>query len=163
MIEPGTEVAFGNRLGHIRVMFQIELFETDVLLRLRRAEVSTGTLDFHIVPRGVFAHAPSTLRAHLPVGRSIRGEFGYVDGAWQKGRPAGARFVVSVHDNQQILFDRTLDPLRTIEDRGRQSFMITIPSIGEPDREVVLTIAPVNDDNSWGWTYWSEFRIQEGP
>lgn len=108
-------------------------------------------------------HAPSELTFDIPAGaREFTGAYGFVPGAYTNGgNTDGAGFLVTwqIGNEEQILVERTLEPVKRLNDRGFQEFSVPLPD--RPGGQVRLRIMPGNAGNfAWDWTFWTglEFR-----
>jgi hypothetical protein len=135
------------------------------LLLLTMSEV-VETAGLSLIDEGLFAHTPTVLRLKLPAKRVVTGSFGFLDRAWQTGRPKPTTFVIASRTpggQRHVHFERTLDPIARTEDRGQQSFEVALPEAAEnssEDVEVTFETKAVAGDASWGWTYWGGLYIQ---
>lgn len=101
-------------------------------------------------------HAPSILHYTLHGGeRHLGFDYGFQEGAYRGGgQTDGARFVVELQEPGQparILFDRHLQPVATVADRGRLHAEVDLPA-PRPGSRLTLRIDPAGSD-SWDWTY----------
>lgn len=106
---------------------------------------------------GIFAHAPATLVAEVEGPRSLQGSFGYLDSAWQSGDPSPVTFLIRIRhlDGETTLFEETLNPAQSLDDRGPQAFSIELP---EGKATLVFETKGARGDNVWAWTYWGDAR-----
>jgi hypothetical protein len=106
---------------------------------------------------GIFAHAPAVLVAEVEGPRSLNGSFGYLDSAWQSGDPAPVTFSIRARhlDGETPLFEKTLNPAQSLDDRGPQAFSMELP---EGKATLVFETKGARGDNVWAWTYWGDER-----
>lgn len=121
--------------------------------------LSEGTIDNQ--PVMVF-HAPSQLIFDVPSNaHEFTGAFGYLEGAYTgENRTDGAVFYVTWRHNgeETILFERSLDPLRKLTDRGLQSFRVKLPGQGG---QLCLRVHPgAAGSYAWDWTAWTGLDFQ---
>ncbi len=112
--------------------------------------------------RVMIMHAPSQMVFQVPAGATlIRGFYGFVEGAYTKdGRTNGAVFVVQWSDgnNPVILHERYLDPLTKANDRGLQSFSVSLP---KGSGQVTMFVKPgLYDEYAFDWTGWTGIEFK---
>lgn len=106
-----------------------------------------------------FAHAPSILVRPVPA-QATRGsvQFGFVPDAYAnlKDGTEGAIFIVELHSEGTFteLARRTLDPVRSPEDRGMQTMTFMLPA-RTADAHLVLRIDP-GKNMTKDWTCWGD-------
>ncbi len=110
-------------------------------------------------------HAPGAL-TYLLNGDETRlaFDYGFLPGAYTgEGRTDGAVYLVELArpaGPREVLFRRHLEPRDRAADRGRQHAEFTLPKPGAGDR-LVLTIDPgPKGNNSWDWTYVTNFELK---
>jgi hypothetical protein len=117
--------------------------------------------------QAVFLHLPSeiVLRAE-PQHRTLRGYFGFADGAWQEeaGTP-GARFRIEWQDGNEIrvLLDRWLDPVARPADRGPQDFAVELPPTTGTGTILLRAVPGPSGSWAWGWSVWGGVELLEEP
>ncbi len=115
-----------------------------------------------------FAHAPSTIAFALPAGaKAVQGGFGFRASAYapdNKFPTDGAEFrveLVNERGERRRLFARLLQPLTEVQDRGVQSFAVSIPSGTPPGTRLEFVITPGPRDNAASdWTFWTDLRLE---
>jgi hypothetical protein len=117
--------------------------------------------EVRVIDGKLFAHPPSKIVATMRAGKALTGEIGFFDGAWRRGEPRPVTFSVSLikQGGNEVLFQRTLDPVAKPQDRGPQKFSIDLRtrSSGNPV-ELEFDTYP---GTSWGWTYWSNLHLED--
>ena len=118
--------------------------------------------EIRVIQDRLLAHAPSRIVAAMPKGRRLSGEFGFFDGAWREGSPGAVTFAISrmTPTGAQLLLEKTLDPKPNPADRGPQKFSIDLGPDG-PGGEPTELLFETRPGTSWGWTYWSQLRLEE--
>ena len=117
--------------------------------------------DVRVIAGKLLAHPPSSIVALMPPGRVLTGEIGFFDGAWQKRGPRPVTFSISqkTQGGNEILFQRTLDPVAKPGDRGPQKFSIDLGRRASNDPiELQFDTYP---GTNWGWTYWSNLHLED--
>ena len=117
--------------------------------------------EVRVIAGKLLAHPPSSIVALMPPGRVLTGEIGFFDDAWRKREPRPVTFSISqkTQGGNQILFQRTLDPVATPGDRGPQRFSIDLGRRASNDPiELQFDTYP---GTSWGWTYWSNLHLED--
>ena len=108
-------------------------------------------------------HAPSTMTFDLPKGaKTITGRFGFVPGAYTNGgKTNGAEFVVfwSNANDRVDLFQKLLDPVGYVGDRGLQYFEADLTGLTGGRIYLQIKPGPYNDF-SWDWTGWTDIEIK---
>lgn len=113
--------------------------------------------------RVMIMHAPSEMTFDVPSGADeINGYFGFVPGAYTDGgKTNGAGFtIVWDGDNGDpiVLFERYLDPVKKLNDRGVQKFHVKLP---ESRGRVRLMINPgPHNEYAFDWTGWSGIEFK---
>ncbi len=107
-------------------------------------------------------HAPSNMIFDVPAGaRSVQGDFGFVAGAYTNGgRTNGAQFTIYWTDGgeRRVLYERYLDPVSRLNDRGLQHFTANIP-VGAG--QVVMQIDPgPHGEYAYDWTGWTDIEFK---
>lgn len=110
-------------------------------------------------------HAPSVVEFVKPNrANSLSGGFGIFEGAYTEHIPGtdGAVFQVCFIDGQgksQLLFERTINPRTTPEDRGLQPLRVELPE--GIDGRIELSISTGEAGNhEFDWTYWSRLALE---
>jgi hypothetical protein len=110
-----------------------------------------------MVPEGLLAHAPKTLKVATGGRTQLDIAFGIQAGAWQgEGDTHGVCFSVVSKSAPAPLWERCLDPKRQAADRGQQIATITVPQSVE---ELLLETA-CRDGCNWDWSYWGRIAFQ---
>ena len=122
--------------------------------------LSEGEIDGK--PMMVF-HAPSELVLDLPKwGTEFTGTFGFMPGAYTGGgNTDGANFSVSwaLGTEEVVMFERYLDPVHHVSDRGLQTFKVALPT--RPGGRLLLRTDPgPRKSISWDWTAWGALTIK---
>jgi hypothetical protein len=109
--------------------------------------------------------APSVLEFVLHGGEPrVRFRYGFLPGAYREGRATdGARFVVLLRPaagTERILWDRTLEPMTRLPDRGPQSADVPLGETAAGDRLIVRVEPGAAGDNSFDWTYVSSLSLE---
>jgi hypothetical protein len=110
-----------------------------------------------------FAHAPSLLVRSVP-DRARRGSvrFGFVPDAYAdlKDGTDGAVFIVELHSNGTFteLARRTLDPVRSPEDRGLQTMTFELP-VHTAEAHLILRI-DAGKNMTKDWTCWGDPKFE---
>ncbi len=112
--------------------------------------------------RVMIMHAPSQMVFEVPAGATmVAGGFGFVTGAYLNGgRTNGAQFTVFWSDGSEnvVLYERYLDPLTRLNDRGLQTFSSKLP---RPKGYVTFRIDPgLHGEFAYDWTGWSGIEFK---
>jgi hypothetical protein len=123
----------------------------------RAIDASHGAVEVDGKTR-MLAHAPGKLTLDVPNGaRSIRGEYGFMRGAYEGGGATDGVVFRLLSDGgssgSQVLWEKWLRPLTNPQDRGILSFRVAIPD--DVRRLVLQTDAGPSGNNSWDWSVWS--------
>ena len=105
------------------------------------------------VPEGLLVHAPRKIVVPVENARSATVLFGLRNTAWDLNKTKGACFRASSQAGD-ALWERCLDPLHRVEDRGLQKATFALPP--DQTRIVLETLCATNCN--WGWTYWAGFE-----
>jgi hypothetical protein len=92
----------------------------------------------------------------------VRGQFGIIPDAYEKGRSDGARFIVELHSEGAkpvIVWERCLDPLNRSEDRGFMDLDLTLPAHGAGELVFRLSAIPGRTAN-WAWSFWTGIALE---
>ncbi|HET7536355.1 MAG TPA: hypothetical protein VFJ90_07870 [Candidatus Didemnitutus sp.] len=110
-------------------------------------------------------HAPGSMTFQLTAADTrLSFDYGFLPGAYTgEGHTDGAVYIVELvraDDSRVTVFRRHLQPLTQEDDRGRQHVDLVLPARRAGDR-LVLTIDPgPSGDNSWDWTYVTNFEVK---
>jgi hypothetical protein len=112
----------------------------------------------------IFMHPDSSLEIAIgPEERIIQGSFGIAPGAYaEPGGTDGVSFsleLVPATGPRQVLLKRHLDPVAHLEDRGPQSFTITLPS-SQGGRLLLRTFNLPYGTGSFDWSYWRQIELK---
>jgi hypothetical protein len=103
-----------------------------------------------LISDGLFAHPPSILRLSVKGAHALFLEFGLLDTSWQgDAHTDGVCFQVSDRTDR-VSWERCLEPLTRVADRGIQSAQIPIPA----ETEEVLLKTECGENCNWDWSYW---------
>ena len=109
----------------------------------------------------IMMHAPSKMEFAVPEGATtVSGAFGFVDGAYTgSSQTDGATFRILWQDRQQQveLYQRRLNPLHVLGDRGLQDFHVDIKRFS--GGKLVFQVDP-GSNASWDWTAWTAIKIE---
>jgi hypothetical protein len=105
------------------------------------------------VPEGLMAHAPRKIAVPVEKARSATVMFGFRRDALIAGKPPGACFR-ALSDAGTVLWERCLDPMHRIEDRGQQTATFALP----PGQTQVTLETRCAVSCDWAWTYWAGFE-----
>ncbi|MGO4527053.1 hypothetical protein AB4097_19605 [Microvirga sp. 2MCAF35] len=133
-----------------------------VLSALLNAKVEK-TAGHKSIPDGYFAHSGTRLVTEIELTGELRGTFGFLDTALRVGKPGPVRFSIRARHRdgrEAALFERVLDPMTRPEDRGRQTFILSVPADTAQPVELVFETSPTTDAAGWGWTYWGDVSAQ---
>jgi hypothetical protein len=107
-------------------------------------------------------HAPSRMVFELPTGaRRLTGEFGFLATAYTEGGDTnGARFLIYWSDGTRRVdvYERFLNPVHIVYDRGLQDFNVAIDHLAGGRLYFEVHPGPYNNF-SWDWTCWSSIKI----
>lgn len=121
--------------------------------------ISEGTIDGRSV---MVLHAPSEMTFNVPKSATeFTGAFGFLETAYTNGNKTdGARFIISFVSTAEetLLLERTLEPLKRINDRGLQSFRVQLPPGQSGYLRLRVTPGP-NNVYAWDWTGWTALSI----
>jgi hypothetical protein len=115
------------------------------------------------IPEGYFAHSGTKLVTEIEPTGELRGSFGFVDSALRVGKPGPVRFSIrSIGEDgiEVTAFERILDPMARPADRGRQTFVLSMPQNARGSARLVFETSPATEDAGWGWTYWGDDPAQ---
>jgi len=110
-------------------------------------------------------HAPGEVRFLVPAGaREFVGRFGLRDGAHTSAAPTdGVHFqleALRLDGTRALLWERKLDPARTPNDRGPQSFRVALPA--DSGLQISLQALPGGTDES-DWSYFGGLHFEPAP
>ncbi len=125
------------------------------------ARLEIFTLGSH---QAVLAHAPGTMTFTLPASaRSFSGACGLRENAYlPPASTDGVDFVIEAvwaDHSTQILWQRSLDPVRRPGDRGPQTFTVDLPATPRPTQIILRTRPGAAGDARWDWSFWSRLRF----
>jgi len=104
-----------------------------------------------LVPEGLLAHAPMSLKLPVTPGSRLRIAFGIRDGAWRGDAATdGVCFSVSSSTGAR-LYERCLQPKTVEGDRGAQEAELQVP----PDVSDLNLETSCRANCAWDWSYWS--------
>jgi hypothetical protein len=107
-------------------------------------------------------HAPSEMVFEIPAGANeIRGAFGFIPGAYTNGgNTSGATFVITTSRGGEptLLFERFLDPVHKLQDRGLQKFAVRLPT--SSGRVFLHIKAGPYNENAFDWTAWTGIEFK---
>lgn len=106
------------------------------------------------IAEGLLAHAPRRIIIPVVKARSVTVTFGIRDGAWNPGQTEGGCFS-ALTEAGAMLWQRCLDPLRQMADRGLQTAHFDLPT--EQPRIILETLC--RSRCNWAWTYWRGIEI----
>jgi hypothetical protein len=110
----------------------------------------------------LLVHPDGRLTFSLPPGaHELKGEFGIMPIAYERGDTDGVQFVVEHQPDQgpsQVLFQRYLDPLHQTGDRGTQALTVPLPAPGG-GRVLLKTVNLPGKTVDWDWSYWGGIQI----
>ncbi len=92
----------------------------------------------------------------------IRGQFGMLPDAYEKGQTDGARFTVEWLPDDgapSVLLERSLDPRSKPEDRGFKDLDLELTARGT-GRLIFRTSARPGKTTNWGWSFWTGLDIE---
>ena len=113
--------------------------------------------------RVIVMHAPSEMVFEVPSGAGeLNGAFGFIPGAYSNGgRTNGAEFIItwsSGSGEPVILFERFMDPLNRLNDRGLQKFNVKLP---KSTGRVTLRVNPgPYGQFAFDWTAWTGIEFK---
>jgi hypothetical protein len=115
--------------------------------------------------RVLILHAPGSLDFLLQGNEStLSFDFGFMPGAYTgEGSTDGAVYTIELvrpNHPKEILFRRHLEPRTRPEDQGRQHAKLTLPALGPADHLVLNISAGPSGNNSWDWTYVTNFELK---
>jgi hypothetical protein len=110
----------------------------------------------------LLVHPDGRLTFSLPSGaHELNGAFGIMPIAYERGDTDGVQFVVEYQPDQgpsQVLFQRYLDPLRQVGDRGTQALTVPLPA-HEGGRVLLKTVNLPGKTINWDWSYWAGIEV----
>jgi hypothetical protein len=140
--------------------------EAQTLFNLRPAKITSifpeehFTLDQKPILQ---VHAPGELQFNIPFGtNTLRASFGLRPASYIEGKTDGVTFVVilrSPGQQEQVLFQRHLDPLTTTSDRGTQTIEIPISNPAIRRTVYLRTLSGPAGNSQWDWSYWTQVRF----
>jgi hypothetical protein len=96
-----------------------------------------------------------------PGAQRIAGRFGLLPETYTMGKTDGVLFTVEYRPDDgpaQVLFQRYLDPLANVPDRGLQTFDVALPP-GAHGTVWLNTKNLPGKNAEWDWSMWSGIRI----
>jgi hypothetical protein len=117
--------------------------------------------------RVMLLHAPGEMVFSFPAGSTgLSGTIGLRDGSYVgEAHTDGVDFVVEaigIDGARQVLWRRYLDPLKRPEDRGPQTFHLTLPA-GSTIKLALRTLPGPASDSRWDWAFVGNLRIEASP
>jgi hypothetical protein len=111
----------------------------------------------------LMVHADGRMTFPVPPGaRSVRGQFGILPIAYERGKTDGVQFAVEYQPDggpARVLFERYLDPLHNPQDRGFQNLAVALPGPGG-GRVRLKTLNLPGKTLDWDWSFWTSIRIK---
>jgi hypothetical protein len=108
-------------------------------------------------------HAEGSITIPVPAGAErLKAVFGIAPGAYEVGRTDGVQFAVEYlpeHGSRQVLFQRYLDPLAEVRDRGFQSLDVPIPPHAS-GTVVLRTYNLPGKHDGWDWSFWADVDLR---
>jgi hypothetical protein len=110
----------------------------------------------------LLVHPDGRMTFALPPGvHELKGEFGIMPIAYERGDTDGVQFLVEYQPDQgpsQVLFQRYLDPLHQTGDRGTQALTVPLPAPAR-GRLLLKTVNLPGKTVDWDWSYWAGIEI----
>ena len=134
-------------------------FDRGEILSILLDSADDGAIPAQMQGNNLNAHAPMRLSLAPPPANRLSVAFGIYEGAWSEGKTDGVVFRIAAEFAGGIireLWSRTLTPLESPGDRGKQLAVITLPQT-MPVRLIFETLP--NGNNHWDWSYWSDVRF----
>jgi len=112
----------------------------------------------------LFVHPEGRLTYAIPDGAAVvRGRFGILRDAYERGTTDGVLFQVELEDaagRRKLLFERWLDPRHSMADRGSHAFEVPLPR-GATGKLHLRTTNLSGADTFFDWSYWTDVEIEK--
>ena len=108
-------------------------------------------------------HAPGEMRFTIPAGiHTLRASFGMRTGSYTQGRTDGVTFAItrlSADQHEEVLFQRSLDPVSVPADRGTQTVDLPLGDASSEQTLCLRTLPGPRNNTQWDWSYWTQVRF----